>query len=230
MTYSGRHDLLTVDYDGTFCGPNPTVTYDSPDVYGNCTDTTDDLGHRATYSYDQDGQKKTFTDPQSRLTTYDYDLRNRLWKTNETVNSVPRTTQTLYDVTGNKTDVIFPDTRSQQWRDYDGFGQPARFLDERGDTTNLTYVWGPMKKLYTVTTHRDKDGGGTEDQLTIFSYDLIGKPTQMLFPDGSDEFSTYEFGQLKTWKTRKNQIKTIVYDASGREQSHSWSDGTRPIT
>jgi RHS repeat-associated protein len=116
----------------------------------------------------------------------------------------------------------------QYWRDYDAFGQPGRFIDERGNTTNLTYVWGPMKKLYTVTTHRLKDSGGMEDQQTIFSYDLMGKPTQVLFPDGSDEYSTYEFGQLKTWKTRKNQTKTIVYDARGREQSHSWNDGVTP--
>jgi RHS repeat-associated protein len=180
------------------------------------------------FSYDENGQKKSYTDPQGRLTTYDYDLRNRLWKTNETVNSIPRTTETLYDVTSNKTLVTFPDTRTQQWLDYDAFDQPGRFIDERGNTTNLTYVWGPMKKLYTVATHRLKDSGGMEDQQTIFSYDLMGKPTQVLFPDGSDEYSTYEFGQLKTWKTRKNQTKTIVYDARGREQSHSWNDGVTP--
>jgi len=114
--------------------------------------------------------------------------------------------------------------------DYDAFGQPGRFIDERNNTTNLTYVWGPMKKLYTVTTHRAKDGGGTEDQQTTFSYDVIGRPTQVLFPfpDQSPEDSSYEYGQLKTWRTRKGQTKTIVYDARGREQSHTWDDGVTP--
>jgi RHS repeat-associated protein len=342
MTYNGRHQVLTVEYAGTFAGPNPTVTYEYTDGYGNCTAITDEMGHRSTYTYDQyrrctsytepvnasnwngtdtvasrtwtwvydrwvdgigyrdqsthtanewrmqvepgynvagdrrttarahdlnnrlviestgwiqpyhpdpnqvgdwywgpdgenhyftydeNGQKKTFTDPQGRLTTYDYDLRNRLQTVTETANTFPRATVTLYDPTNNKTDVIFPDTRTQQWRDHDAFGQPARFIDERGNTTNLSYVWGPMKKLYTVTTHRAKDGSGTEDQQTTFSYDLTGKPTQTLFPDGSHEDSTYEFGQLKTWKTRKNQTKTIVYDARGREQSHTWDDGVTP--
>jgi RHS repeat-associated protein len=186
------------------------------------------------YTYDENGQKKTDTlyiAPQNRLTTYTYDLRNRLKDTIETKladQSVNPTTTILYDTTSNKTDVTFPDTRSQHWRDYDPFGQAQTFIDERGNTTNLTYVWGPMKKLYTVATHRAKDGGGTEDQLTVFSYDLIGKPTQVLFPDQSHEDSTYEFGQLKTWKTRKNQTKTIVYDARGRELSHSWNDGVTP--
>src|SRR5436305_10501276 len=54
------------------------------------------------FSYDQNGNKQSYTDPQGRVTTYDYDLRNRLWKTNETVNTIPRTTETQYDVTGNK--------------------------------------------------------------------------------------------------------------------------------
>ncbi|MEN3369314.1 MAG: hypothetical protein V7609_1457 [Verrucomicrobiota bacterium] len=87
-----------------------------------------------------------------------------------------------------------------------------------------------MNKLASVVTHRAKDGGGTEDQQTVFSYDPMGRPTQVRFPlpDGSHEDSTYEFGQLKTWRTRKGQLKTIVYDARGREQSHSWDDGVTP--
>jgi RHS repeat-associated protein len=188
------------------------------------------------FTYDENGQKSSYTDPLSRQTTYEYDLRNRLWKTNETVNTIPRTTETLYDTTGNKTLVKFPvessGQRTQQWLDYDAFGQPGRFIDERNNTTNLTYVWGPMKKLYTVTTHRDKDSGGTENQLTTFSYDGMGKPTQVLFPDGSHENSTYECkdgvgyfcDQVHTWRTRKGQTKYIHYDARGREDSHAWGD------
>jgi RHS repeat-associated protein len=176
------------------------------------------------FTYDENGQKKTYTDPQGRLATYDYDLRNRLWKTNETVNTVPRTTETLYDATGNKTDVTFPDTRSEHWRDYDPFGQAGTFIDERNNTTNLTYQWGPMKKLRTVTTYRDKDGGGTEPQPTTFTNDGMGRLRQTDFPDTSHEDSSYEFGQLKTWRTRKGQTKYIHYDARGREDSHSWEN------
>lgn len=190
-------------------------------------------GENHYFGYDLNGQKNYFKDPQGRETTYDYDLRNRLWKTNETVNSIPHTTETLYDTTGNKTLVKFPDLKTQQWLDYDPFGQPAHFQDERGNLTDLTYVWGPMKKLYTVTTHRTKDDGGTENQQTVFGYDLLGRATNVWFPDGSypngsHEDSTYEFGQLKTWKTRKGQTKTIVYDARGREISHTWDDGVTP--
>jgi len=163
-----------------------------------------------------------------RVTTYDYDLRNRLWRTNETVNSVPRTTETLYDTAGNKTDVIFPDLKTQQWRDYDAFGQPGRFIDERLYTTNYTYIWGPMKKPRTVTTHRLKDDGGTEDQVTTFAYDPMGRPQNIIFPDGTNEFKHYLYGQVDLFKTRKNQIKRVFYDTRGREAYHTWDGNTAP--
>jgi len=196
-------------------------------------------GENHYFTYNENGQKNSYTDPLGRVTTYEYDLRNRLWKTNETVNTVPRTTETLYDVTSNKTLVTFPDSRTQQWRDYDSFGQAWTFIDERNNPTNLTYIWGPMKKLYTVTTHRTRDDGTMEDQPTTFSYDLMGKPIDVEFPDHSHETTTYycKVGltsyfcdQPHSWTTRKGQQKIMTYDARGREISHTWSDDTPGIT
>lgn len=188
-------------------------------------------GETHTFTYDANGNKASHTDPLNRLTTYGYDSRNRLTTTTEPLS---RITTTAYDVTSNKTLVTFPDTKTQQWLDYDAFGQPGRFIDERNNTTNLTYQWGRMKKLATVTTHRDKDAGGTEDQLTTFSYDATGRPTRTLFPDGTDEVTTYQYGEVKTWKVRKGATKTIDpltrRDARGRELSHTWSDATPGIT
>ncbi len=54
-----------------------------------------------------------------------------------------------------------------------------------------------MKKLFTVITHRDKDGGGTENQQTTFYPDLMGRPQWTVFPDGSTELTTYVFGQAE---------------------------------
>ena len=181
-------------------------------------------------TFDANGNKATSTDPLGRLTTYEYDNRDRLFKTNETVNTLPRTTITEYDVTGNKTKVTFPDTRTQRWLLHDPFGQPRQFVDERNNVTDLAYQWGPMKKLDTVKTYRLKDSGGSETQLTDFDYDAMGRPKTTIFPDGTREISLYELGQLKTWQTRKNQIKTIAYDARGRESSHSWSDATPAVS
>jgi YD repeat-containing protein len=185
------------------------------------------------FSYDANGNKSSYTDPMGRVTSYTYDNRNRLWQTIEPLN---RVTQNQYDVTSNKTVVTFPDNTTQQWLDFTPFGQAERFIDERGNTTNLNHQWGPMKKLASVVTHRDRDDGGTEDQTTTFSYDGMGRPTQVLFPDGSYENNTYECqdnagylcDQVHTWRTRKGQVKTIQYDARGRESSHTWNDGQTP--
>jgi YD repeat-containing protein len=182
------------------------------------------------FTYDQNGQKSSYTDPLGRVTDYEYNLRNRLWKTTEHPlagsTTTSRLTETLYDERGNKTEVIFPDLKHQRWENHDAFGQPARFIDERNNPTDFIYCWGPMKKLYKVTTYRERDavdGGGTETQVTTFGYDWMGRATQTIFPDTTDEFTTYKFGQIETFKTRKNQVKTILYDARGREVSNSWS-------
>jgi len=177
------------------------------------------------FTYDENGNKRSSTDPLGRVTNYQYDLRNRLWKTIEPLN---RITEMLYDTTGNKTDVIFPDTRSQHWRDYDPFGQAWRFLDERNNTTNLTYCWGPMKKLAQVITHRAKDGGGTEDQRTTFYYDGLGRGTWVIFPDTTSELTTYLFGQVDASKRRNNNTKRIHYDARGREDYETWDANAAP--
>jgi RHS repeat-associated protein len=212
---------ITLEQSG-WVQPAGTVDYDHPNWYWSGAD-----GETRCFGYDANGNKSSYTDPRGHVTTYEYDNRNRLWKTNDTINTLPRTTETLYDTTGNKTLVRFPDNATQQWLDYDPFGQPRRFIDERANPTKLTYWWGPMKKLRSVTTRRDD---GSDEQPTVFMSDGMGRLLQTLFPDGSHEDSTYEFGQPKTWQTRKGAVKTIQYDARGRESSHSWSDGTPGIT
>jgi RHS repeat-associated protein len=171
-------------------------------------------------------QEVRVTDPRNRVTHYEYDLRNRLKKTIEPGN---RITENSYDTTGNKTQVKFPDNTTQQWLYYDAFGQPGQFKDERQNVTDLVYwQWGPMKKQAQIKTYRAKDGGGTEEQLTAFWHDKMGRLTETIFPDGTYEQGTYDFGQLAAWKTRRHQTKRLSYDARGRETSHTWDADTAP--
>ena len=180
------------------------------------------------FSYDKNGNKSRYIDSRGRVTDYTYDNRNRLW---QTIEPLARVTETLYDFAGNKTDVTFPDTRSQHWEDYDAFGQARTFKDERNNITHLAYQWGPMKKLDRVTTYRTRDpgsGGGTEPQPTNFDYDGMGRPTWTFFPDGSSELAAYRYGQVEAFKTRKDQGKRIYYDARGREDYHTWDSDAAP--
>ena len=82
-----------------------------------------------------------------------------------------------------------------------------------------------MKKLIMVRTYRQKDNptGELETQETDFYYDETGRLTKTVFPDLSEELSTYEIGQLKDYTTRRGQKKMIdVYDKRGREIHHFW--------
>lgn len=123
----------------------------------------------------------------------------------------------------------FPDNTTQRWENYDAFGQAWKFFDERNNMTDLTYwPWGPMKILGQVITHRMKDNGQPENQLTEFFPDGMGRPRRTNFPDGTFEQTDYGCGQLAAWKTRRNQTKRLSYDARGRETSHFWDGGTAP--
>ncbi|HEV2841674.1 MAG TPA: hypothetical protein VGW39_10145 [Chthoniobacterales bacterium] len=120
----------------------------------------------------------------------------------------------------------FPDNTTQRWENYDAFGQAWKFFDERNNLTDLTYQWGPMKKLDQVRTYRDGLGG--EIQLTDFDYDGLGRPIATRFPDATTEWSVYDCGQLAAWKTRRNQTKRLSYDARGREDYHYWDNNAAP--
>jgi RHS repeat-associated protein len=177
------------------------------------------------FTYDNNGNKETFRDPLGRVTDYEHDLRDRLVKTIEPLN---RVTETGYDARSNKILVTFPDQTLQRWELFDPFGQAWLFIDESNNATDLTYQWGPMKKLHTVITHRNKDDESIEDQLTTFEPDGIGRPHRTIFPDETSELTTYEHSQVSSFKTRKGQMKQISYDARGREVSHVWENESAP--
>jgi RHS repeat-associated protein len=180
------------------------------------------------FAYDENGQKSHYTDPLGRVTDYEYNTRNWLERTVEhpipNDPTAPRVTANLYDAVGNKTQVTFPDLKTQQWEDYDAFGQPGQFIDERSNHTILYYRWGPMKKLAGVLS----TGAGIANQWTASWQDGMGRLTETIFQDSSFERNTYEFGQPKTFWTRRGQTKTISYDARGREYSHTWAYGAAP--
>jgi RHS repeat-associated protein len=186
------------------------------------------------FTYDENGQKSSYTDPRGRVTNYGYNNRNRLETTIEPKRASQPTnpvTRFDYDAAGNKLMVTFPDNNTQHWDLYDPFGQAWKFTDERHHDTDLIYEWGPMKKLQTVTTYRERGNppGGTETQLTTFEYDGMGRPNKTIFPDSSTEETTYQLGQVWKYKTRRGQTKVIdQYDARERENHRYWlkADGT----
>ena len=178
------------------------------------------------YDYDKNGNKRWFRDAMGRETTYTYDKRDRLKTTTEPLG---RVTENWYDYLGNKTMIRLPDERTQEWQNYDAFGQARRFIDERANPIDFVYERGPMKLLLSVTTYRTRYDGNTEPQPTSFYTDGMGRPWRTNYPDGTYEETLYRDGQVHTWESRGHAVKTMQYDARGREAHHSWSDGTPEV-
>jgi RHS repeat-associated protein len=242
--FNANHDrratARTFDFNNRISSEQTGLVQHSGDALGTLS-TVDGVTGIQRFTYDGNGQKQTSTDPLGRVTTYGYNSRNRLETTTEPKRaSQPANpvTRFVYDVAGNKLSVTFPDNNTQQWDLYDPFGQARKFTDERHNVTDLVYTLGPMKKLQTVTTYRQRDSplGGTEAQLTSFEYDAMGRPKKTIFPDTSIEETTYQLGQIWKYQTRRGQTKVIdQYDARGRELHHYWlkpdgitPDGTTP--
>jgi RHS repeat-associated protein len=90
--------------------------------------------------------------------------------------------------------------------------------------------------LNQITSHA-YDVEGNQTALTdargnayIWSYDLLNRNTQMLYPDSSTEQWTYDaVGNRLTSKTRAGQVMTCTFDARNRETQSLWSDATPGI-
>ena len=203
VAHDRRATARTFDVNNRITSEQTGLVQYSTEPLGNLH-TVDGVTGLQRFTYDENGQKQTSTDPLGRITRYGYNNRNRLETTTEPKRAgrPDPVTRFDYDAVGNKRQVTFPDNNTQQWDDYDPFGQAWKFTDERHNVTDLIYKWGPMKKLQTVKTYRQKDSppGGTETQETSFEYDGMGRPTKTHFPDTSTEETTYRLGQADRYR------------------------------
>ncbi len=211
VQYFDANNRVTAVQTGWTCSPSNVWT-DGAD------------GETHSVSYDANGNKLSVTDPLGRVTTMGYDNRNRATRVTDPLN---HSTYTAYDVANNKTQVTLPDSNLQRWQNYDAFGQAGTFIDERNNVTNVTYLFGPMKKIGSVTTYRDKDGGGTENQPTTFQYDGLGRETLRTFPDQTSEQNWWGYGgELYAHRMRRGAIKHLDFDSRHRERSNWWDAGS----
>jgi YD repeat-containing protein len=133
------------------------------------------------FTYDENGQKSSYTDPRGRVTNYGYNNCNRLETTTEPKRAsqpADPVTRLTYDAAGNKLTITFPDTTTQQSDAYDPFGQAWKLTDERHNVTDLVYKWRPMKKLQTVATYRQRDnppGGQKRKRPTSITMEWDGR-------------------------------------------------------
>lgn len=147
------------------------------------------------------------TNPRGKVTTYTYDLGNRL--TAET-DPLSRTTSYTYDAAGRRTSRL--DAKNQTT----GYGYDV--LDR---ATSITYPAGTPSVSFTYDALGNRlamaDGTGT----TTFSYDALYRPTSIKDGQGSVVGYAYDTAGRRTSVTYPGATgtATYAYDASGRMTS-----------
>ena len=158
--------------------------------------TTDSQSHTTTFAYDDSMKLLTTTDYLDRETEYTYDDYGRLY------------TVTLPN--GNTTTYAYTDNSQLYTVTTEGEGTKTYAYDDAGRIT--TFV-DPVQGFFTYTynVRGNKTIAENNDEETEYTYDLLGRMTNISYPDSSsDSFSYSPEGYL----TSKNG-DTYEYDAIG---------------
>ena len=211
--------------------------YDNVD---HVTTMTDARGNVTTYAYYDDEllQTVTRTDRNSvaRVTSFDYDSADRLWKTTYPDSGVETR---LYWGDGQLKSVDSSEHRKTSYG-YNSAGRLTSLVEPRGNATGATasdYTWTyGYDAAGNLTSRSHPDGGETD-----IAYDALNRPTQWTDPlthtrsvaynengdvtsstDGLNHSKAYTYDKLDRLKTltdERSKTWTYAYFASGELQS-----------
>ena len=122
-------------------------------------------GQNVKYTYDLNGNIRTVTDSQGRVTTLGYDALDRLVYSIDPVNA-PNATWFEYDAADRITKVTDPRGKATYYI-YDGFGQ--LWAQTSPDTGATTFAYNAVGQLGQMTRN---DGS-----ITTYAYDALGRMT-----------------------------------------------------
>lgn len=176
------------------------------DEQGNLLSETNPLGQKATYTFDTYGREKTTLNFSNNLQTFrDYDAKGRLIKTQEVSEGITRNAFFVYDHKNRlrrKTDsndhsttytynlIANQPIEINQPNFYHADGQKLAVIEKaKYDTLN--------RKILSV------DPNGNQ---TSYQYNLYGSPTNIIYPDQSQESFRYTTKGLLINHTFKNGL------------------------
>jgi YD repeat-containing protein len=215
-------------------------------VFNTLNQLYQDIGavnQTTTYSYDNDGNIKTVTDPLNRLTSNAYDALNRLDQVTHADSGVikygyngldqltqvtdPRNLVTQYtrDGLGNLNQTRSPDTGTTQ-NTYDAAGNLLTRTDAKGQVA--TYNYDALNRLTGISY----SGGTSPAQTVAYQYDQgtngIGHLTQVTDTTGTASYGYDPHGRLIT-ETDLNYGTTYNtayrYDVQGRLNAITYPSG-----
>ena len=168
---------------GAASGETTSYTYDDQ---SNLLTVTDPLSHVTTYTYDYLNRKSTVEDPASNTTTYGYDSENNLTSV-EDPNGF--TTTYGYDGLGRQTSVSSPDTGSTT-RTFDAMGNVLTSTDARSEVS--TYTYDALNRLSTASYTGGASASYTYDSGTYGK----GHLTEVSDGTGNTQWTYDQYGKV----------------------------------
>ncbi len=188
------------------------------------------LRHTTTFQYDARwGAKTRETDPNAQTTTYAYDVFGRLSKVTGPLDtsSLYGTASYVYSDLGNASlqrvtvfRTVQHGTANYRWSEqyFDGLGriykESTQFSSSQpGTDPVLAETFFDGRGLVARRTAPRRTVEATV--ATELSYDPVGRPTQVRFPDGTTAVTAYGVG-LRTLTDRRGNIRRSFVDAYGQ--------------
>lgn len=212
-TYYTYGDLHTETFPRTGTTVKNTYTYSS----GALASISDQLSHTTTINTaNGTGQPTEITDPNSVVTDFVYDHRNRL--TSKTVHASPsnEVTTTTYIGSGQPHVVTLPDSSTITY-DYDNAQRVTKITNTAGETINYT-----LDAMGDITAYAAKDSGGTTRKSWSATYDVLGDRLTLVGAGGGTQTTSYAYDGMKN--------RTSTTDANSKVWSQSWDELLRPTT
>ena|GEM_PF-2542821 len=220
--YVYEKGLLTEKIDPK--GNNTKLSYD---IYGRAIDTTDSIGNKQVFVYDNNGniisKKLVQSNGNTTETKYIYDRDNRLVlsrivgegiqaiETKYTYNTLNQILETI-DGNGNHTKYA-----------YDGLGNVLVKTETiNGKEVKTSYEYDSMGNVTGIT-----DANGNK---TVYEYDNLNRRTKEILVDGSTTTYSYDAnGNLASYTDPNGTTVTNSYDALNRLTKRSITRGTNVL-
>jgi RHS repeat-associated protein len=189
------------------------------------------------YTYDNVGNLHIVTNPRNKLTTTEYDERNR---PSAIVDANNNTTSFLYDSAGHKKKITRANNQTITYNSYDAMNRVLQQTVTRDPSPPMvsTYRYygpGEGEPVGLLNWFRDPKLYNTSpaDQYT-YTYDTMGRKRSLQYPlDSSNAHRTESWrydiaGRMDQFTNRAGNKQTLSYDTLNRMTGFSWDDGLTP--
>jgi RHS repeat-associated protein len=212
-TYTSYGLLHTETFPRTATTVKNTYTYSS----GALASISDQLSHTTTINTaNGTGQPTEITDPNSVVTDFVYDNRNRL--TSKTVHASPsnEVTTTSYIGSGQPYVVTLPDSSTITYS-YDNAQRVTKIANTATESINYT-----LDAMGDITAYAAKDSGGTTRKSWTATYDVLGDRLTLVGAGGGTQTTTYSYDG--------NKNRLSIEDANSQTTSTTYDELNRPTT